>query len=76
MAAIYERDGARLTFRLNTGAHPVSGKPVMKTVGMAVKGSVTANNCAAVKAAVAPLLVHPTIETLLGANDVLGDDGN
>lgn len=74
MAAVYERTNARLLFRLNTGAHPETGKPVLKSVGMVASPTATADNCAAVKAAIAPLLVHPAIATEYTFSDVLGEN--
>lgn len=76
MAAIYERGDARLSLKLNTGANPDTGKAMLKTVGMPVVGSATADNIAAVAAALAPLLAYPTVETQVAVTDTLGDDGN
>ena len=75
MAAIYERGAGRLNLKLNAGSDPVSGKMVVKTVGMPVAGAVTADNCAAVATAVVALLLHPALETQFVVSDTLGDDG-
>ncbi len=76
MAAIFERGTGRLNFKLNSGADPNTGKAVLKTVGMTVTGATNADTCAAVAAAVVPLLIHPSIETQFAVSDTLGDDGN
>lgn len=76
MAAIFERGTGRITFKLNAGADPNTGKAMLKTVGMTVAGATNADACAAVAAAVVPLLIYPSTETQFAASDTLGDDGN
>lgn len=76
MAAIYERGAGRLNLKLNAGADPVTGKTILKTVGMPVVGTATADSIAAVAAALAPLLAYPSFEIQVAVSDTLGDDGN
>ncbi len=61
-----------VALRLNTGADPVTGKAVLKTVSIrGVDPELPADNLKAVGDLVAPLLIHPVIAVEKSGTDLL-----
>ncbi len=77
MAAIFDAQPARLSFRLNLGADPVSGKTISKTIGISgIAAGMTADDLKSVTDALSPLVLHPTTAVEVSRTAILGDDGN
>ena len=61
-----------VALRLNTGADPVTGKAVLKTVSIrGVDPELPADNLKAVGDLVAPLLIHPVTAVEKSGTDLL-----